>query len=260
VPASGAVTITDSGHTLAGAALNAKGEARLVLDLPAGDHSLSAVYSGDATHRASVSEVSPVHALTSGTPDFAITIAPATLSLTAGNTGQITASIAPVNSSALTAPMFVTLSCSGMPDESSCVFTPENIEIQPNGTAPVTSTMGIITQKASSLTYPKMRQDMRPGSSPVALAILLPGAFSLGGIAFALRRRAWLQRLSLVALLALVATLGATACNPRYDYLNHGPPINPATPSGTYTIDVTAQSSNGVTATTHFTTLALTVK
>ena len=259
-PATGAVTITDAGRTLAGAALNAKGEARLVLDLPAGDHSLSAVYSGDATHRASVSEVSPVHALTSGTPDFAITIAPATLSLTAGNTGQITASIAPVNSSALTAPMFVTLSCSGMPDESSCVFTPENIEIQPNGTAPVTSTMGIITQKASSLTYPKMRQDMRPGSSPVALAILLPGAFSLGGIAFALRRRAWLQRLSLVALLALVATLGATACNPRYDYLNHGPPINPATPSGTYTIDVTAQSSNGVTATTHFTTLALTVK
>jgi len=260
VPASGAVTITDSGHTLAGAALNAKGEARLVLDLPAGDHSLSAVYSGDATHRASVSEVSPVHALTSGTPDFGITIAPATLSLTAGSTGQITASIAPVNASALTAPMFVTLSCSGMPDESSCIFTPENIEILPNTTAAITSTMVVLTQQASSLTYPKMRQDTRPGSSPVALAILLPGALSLGGIAFALRRRAWLQRLSLLALVAVVATLGTTACNPRYDYLNHGPPINPATPSGTYTIDVTAQSSNGVTATTRFTTLALTVK
>ena len=60
-------------------------------------------------------------------------------------------------------------------------------------------------------------------------------------------------------LLALVASLGTTACNARYDYYNHGPPPNPATPSGTYTIDVTAQSTNGVTATTNYTTLALTV-
>lgn len=256
LPAAGAVTITDSGRTLASAALNAKGQARLVLDLPAGDHSLSAVYSGDATHRSSVSETSPVHALTSGTPDFGITIAPATLSLTAGNSGQITASIAPENASALTAPMFVTLSCSGLPDESSCVFTPENIEILPSATTALTSSMVVITQKASSLSYPKIR----PGSSPVTLALLLPGALSLGGIAFALRRRPWLQRLSLLALLALVTMLGTTACNPRYDYLNHGPPPNPATPSGTYTIDVTAQSSNGVTATTHTTSFALTVQ
>jgi hypothetical protein len=54
--------------------------------------------------------------------------------------------------------------------------------------------------------------------------------------------------------------LGATACNARYDYFNHGPPPNPATPAGTYTIDVSAQSSNGVTAITNTTTLALTVK
>jgi hypothetical protein len=75
-----------------------------------------------------------------------------------------------------------------------------------------------------------------------------------------LRRRAWLQRLSLLGLVALVAMLGATACNARYDYFNHGPPPNPATPAGTYTIDVSAQSSNGVTAITNTTTLALTVK
>jgi hypothetical protein len=270
-PATGAVTITDQGRTLASAALNAKGETQLALDLPGGDHSLSAVYSGDATHRASVSEASPVHALSSGTPDFAISVAPVSpatfpLTLTAGNTGAIAVTITPENNSSLTAPMFITLSCSGMPDESSCTFTPENVEILPTTLAsctagsqaancPPTSNMVVITQKASSLSYPKVR----PGSNPVALALLLPGAFSLGGIAFALRRRAWLQRLSLLALLAVVATLGTTACNPRYDYLNHGPPPNPATPSGTYTIDVTAQSSNGVTATTHTTSFTLTV-
>ena len=57
-----------------------------------------------------------------------------------------------------------------------------------------------------------------------------------------------------------VTMLGATACNARYDYYNHGPPTPPATPAGTYTVKVTAQSSNGVTAITNSTTLALTVQ
>jgi hypothetical protein len=70
----------------------------------------------------------------------------------------------------------------------------------------------------------------------------------------------WLNRLSLVALVGLVAMLGITACNPRYNYEHHGPPQNPATPPGTYTVNVIAQSSNGITATTHSTTIALTVQ
>ena len=44
--------------------------------------------------------------------------------------------------------------------------------------------------------------------------------------------------------------MGTTACDPRYYYENHGPPPVPATPSGNYTIIVTAQFSNGVTAIT----------
>jgi hypothetical protein len=54
--------------------------------------------------------------------------------------------------------------------------------------------------------------------------------------------------------------LGTTACNARYDYYHHGPPQNPATPTGNYSVTVTAQSSNGVTAITHSATLALTVQ
>jgi hypothetical protein len=54
--------------------------------------------------------------------------------------------------------------------------------------------------------------------------------------------------------------LGTTACNPRYYYYNHGPPTNQATPSGTFTITVTGQSSNGITAVTQNTTFALTVQ
>ena len=68
------------------------------------------------------------------------------------------------------------------------------------------------------------------------------------------------QPASLLALVALVTMLGTTACNPRYYYFNHGPPNNLPTPSGTYTVTVTGQSSNGITAITQSTTMVLTVK
>ena len=258
-PAAGAVTIRDGGRTLAGAALNKQGQATLVLALPAGDHSFKAVYAGDAGHRGSISESVHAIAQASTSPDFSVSVSPATLALTPGQSGTVTASITPVNSSALTAPMFVTLSCSGLPDQSSCSFNPENVEILPNAIAAIPSSMVILTQKQEGyLARPGF--SAHSGSSGIALAILLPGALCLGGLAWSVRRRPWLQRLALLALVALVSMLGTTACNARYGYYNHGPPINPATPAGTYTVNVTAQSSNGVTATTHNTTLAFTVQ
>jgi peptidoglycan/LPS O-acetylase OafA/YrhL len=153
--------------------------------------------------------------------------------------------------------MFVTLSCSGFPDQSSCAFTPENVEILPNTTAAIISSM-VVTTQAKSLASDT--PPAHPTSNPVAWAVLLPGTLGLAGLAFSSRRRRWLSRLSLVALVGLVTVLGATACAPRYNYFNHGPPHNLPTAPGTYTLLVTAQSSNGITATTHTTTFALTVK
>jgi hypothetical protein len=254
LPATGGVAISDHGIQLAGATLNAKGQAAIVVALPAGDHSLAATYAGDATHQPSVSQVAQVQAQVSGTPNFAVAASPATLSLTAGQAGTVTATITPQNNSSLSAPMFVTLSCSGLPDQSSCTFTPESLEILSTTTAPLTSSMVILTEAASSASL------AHPQSNSVAWAILFPGALGLGGLAWGFRRRPWLNRLSLLGLIALATMLGTTACNPRYSYEHHGPPPNPATPAGTYTINVTAQSSNGVTAITNSTTIALTVK
>ena len=64
----------------------------------------------------------------------------------------------------------------------------------------------------------------------------------------------------MLGLVGIVAMLGMTACSPLYTYRNHGPSPNLPTPTGTFTLLVTAQSSNGITATTHSTTLALTVQ
>lgn len=261
LPATGAVVIKDQGKPLAGIALDASGRATSVVDLPAGDHDLKAVYTGDAAHLTSVSQVTPVRALTSTTPDFTVTVAPASLTLTAGQSGSVITSITPVNAASLTAPMFVTISCAGLPDQSDCTFTPENIEILPNATAPITSTMVIATSAGISATAKAAPHRPVAGrrANPIAWAVLLPGALGLAGLAFGARRRRWLSRLSLLGLVALVGTLGTVACSPQYYYYNHGPSHNLPTPSGSYTVQVTAQSSNGITATTHSTTIALTV-
>lgn len=258
LPAKGAVVIEDGNTPLAGAALNVDGKAQVVVGLASGSHALRAVYQGDSSHQQSTSQLSAVSAQTTATPDFQISVSPASLTLTAGESGTVTASVTPVNAGSLTNPMFVTLSCSGFPDQSSCTFTPENVEVLQSATGPVTSSLAVITQAKNT-----RGMAVPPGTAnrnPVAWAILLPGSLGLAGLAFSARRRRWLSRLSLIALVGLVTVLGATACAPRYNYYNHGPPYNLPTQPGTYTLLVTAQSSNGITATTHSTTFALTVK
>ena len=268
-PVTGTVIIDDEFNSnliqLGSAALITDGVVTTRVSLVTGTHSLSANFIADSTNQASTSATVPVNV--TAECDFmpAVSdITPATNpmnTLTAGQSGSATVSVIPLPGFAatLTAPMFVTLSCSGLPDGATCGFTPENVEILSTTTGALTSTMVLQTYAASNV---KATPPSPPGnrSNPIAWALLLPGALGLGGLAFGARRRRWLYRLSLVALVGLVTMLGTTACNPRYNYLNHGPPPNQATPSGTYNILVTAQFSNGVTSATLPTTFALTVQ
>ena len=96
------------------------------------------------------------------------------------------------------------------------------------------------------------------GSSGTALAILVPGAAALFGLAFRMRKSG-LARLGMIALVALAVSFGMTACNARYYYFNHGPLPGKPTPAGTYQMKVTAQASDGITATTHSADFVLTV-
>jgi hypothetical protein len=272
LPAAGAVDIEDRGNTLAEVALDSAGQASTTVRLPGGAHALRAVYAGDETRQASSSPVSEAQGAASATPNFQVTLSPVSPSsfpmvVAQGISGTAVVTITPENNAALTAPMFVTLSCSGLPNQASCTFTPETIEIlantpascpagSPAASCPPISTMLLQTQSPNPVAQ---AAPVRKGS-PVAWAFLLPGALGLGGLAWGTRRRAWLSRLSLLALLGLVATLGATGCSPLYRYYQHGPGSNPPTPAGTYNVTVTAQSSNGVTAITNSTTMVLTVQ
>ena len=96
-------------------------------------------------------------------------------------------------------------------------------------------------------------------ASTITWALLIPGVLGFGGLAWGTRRKLYLSRVALIALLAVMASIGLSGCNPLYDYKKHGPDTNLATPSGSYTITVTGQASNGLTTTTASTTIALVV-
>ena len=271
-PANGVVNFEENGRILGQSLLNAQGQATAAFSLPAGEHNLQAVYNGSATLQPSVATQAVTPQVTAVTPSFQLSLTPVSpsslpMKLTAGQTGSLTVTVTPVNNSVLTGPMFVTLSCSGLPSLSSCAFTPENVEItsttptscasgSPASACPPTSLMTITTQApVTAGSAASVRRD-----STVSWALLLPGILGLGGIAWGARRRRWLQRLSLVALLGIVTVLGATGCNPLYYYYNHGPILAPGTPTGNYTVTITAQTSNGVTSTATTTTMVLTVQ
>jgi hypothetical protein len=265
----GTVTLKDTATTtpvtLGSQTINGTGQASFSLALANGTHTLVATYSGNATYQGS-SSVSVSQTISSQCgASFAVTVSGMSPSntLTAGQQGTATVTVTPLPSflaSLGSAPAFITVSCSGLPNQASCVFSPEDLEILPGQSQGVTSTMVLQTEAAG--TAGKAAPGTRPGrpSAPVAWAVLLPGILGLGGLAWGARRRSWLNKLALIALVALVATLGTTGCNPHYYYYNHGPPTNPATPAGSYNVTVTGQSSNGITAITQNTSFALTVQ
>jgi hypothetical protein len=242
------------------------GQASFTFALSSGPHTLIATYSGDSTYQESTSLL-PASANISSQCDSAFVVTMSSLSpsstLTAGEQGTATVTVTPLPTfveAMGSTPAFISVSCSGLPEQASCNFTPQNLEILPGQNQGVTSQMSFQTQAATTSMRAVPPAGQGHGSSPIAWAFLLPGALGLGGLAWGARRRRWLQRLVLMALVGLVMTLGATACSPLYSYYHHGPPPPAATPAGTYTIVLTGQSNNGVTAITDSTNFTVTVQ
>jgi hypothetical protein len=260
---------TEQPAQIASAVLDISGQATVSLYLADGPHSLTASYTANPTNP-STSLPATVTISSQCSSSFVVTVSgitpPSTsgaMTLTAGQAGTANVTVTPsqeyvTSLGASGTPGFVTVSCSGIPSLSACTFTPEVLEILPGQDAGVVSSMLIQTESHTVRAVPPPQ----PGhqSSPIAWAVLLPGMLGLGGLAWGTRRRSWLRRLSLLLLVGLVTTLGTTGCNPQY-YYYHYPPNNPtSTPTGTFNVIVTGQSSNGVTAVTNSTNMVLTVQ
>jgi hypothetical protein len=239
-----------------GSAAVENGVAALKVDnLPPATGSITAVYHGSASYSSSSAAVSAHPDASSTLPDFSISANPTSLSLSPGAYGTVVLTITPVNGFA----EMVTLSCSGNPAASTCVFSPTTLT--PLNGAAATSTLQIQTQAASGTNGALQRPDLFSGSRHIAYAVVLPGILALAGLG-AVRRRSGLAGLRILGMVALLiaSTAGLSSCAARYNYLNKPPAANPGIYPGTYTITVAAYANNGSSVTSHTLNLTLTVK
>jgi hypothetical protein len=241
-----------------GSAVVENGAATLTVDsLPAAANSITAVYQGSESYASSSAAVTAqANAAAPSVPDFTVTASPSSLTVSPGGFGTTVISITPINGFS----EMVTLSCSGNPAASTCVFSPTTVT--PVKGAVATSTLQVQTQGPAGKTALLVHPAAQPPNSlgHVAYALILPGMLALFGLGALRKRSGWagLRALGFVALLA-ASSFGLSACNVRYDYLNKPPAANPGIAAGTYTLTLAAYGNDGTSVTSHTINLTLTV-
>jgi Bacterial Ig-like domain (group 3) len=251
---SGTVTFESAKGSI-GSAVVENGTATVKVDnLPPATGSVTAVYSGDESHSSSSAAVSLQADATSTLPDFSVTANPTSLTVSPGGYATTVLTITPLNGFA----DMVTLSCSGIPAASTCVFSPTTVT--PLNGAVATSSLQIQTQGPAGQTSAVPPPGFSSTAGHIAYAVVLPGMLALAGLG-ALRRRSGLAGLRALGFVALLAAsgMGLSSCAARYNYLNKPPASNPGIGAGTYNLTVAAYANNGTAVTSHTLNLTLTV-
>jgi hypothetical protein len=223
-----------------------------------GVHQVVASYSGDLNYASSTSNIlteQGVNPPPPPSPTFTLTANPSILSIVAGMTGTATLSVTPQNgfNSA------VTFSCSGLPANSTCSFSPSSVTPS-NGSVTTTFTMATNVQTAAN------QIPLRTWRSAAISFGLLFGFVPFVGMGFTRRGRRlsfnggrYRMLLFFAGTAALAATLvlgcsgsnGGTSSTPP-------PPVTHITPAGTSNVTVNAISS-GSSGTSVTTVLSVTV-
>jgi hypothetical protein len=219
--------------------LNSEGNTSIqTVFFDAGTHTISATYGADFSFNSSMSMQNPNPSLQSVTftiqPGFFTSLvgSPAVVINSAGLSGSI-----PLNvyaSTGFSAP--VSFSCSGLPAESTCTFSPTSITGTGQTTLVVSTTAPHVTQLLDRRQFYLARW-------------LSGGSFALAGFFLLGSPRGRRRNLPfLLTLLALVVTL--PACGGGSSSSHHQQ--DPGTPSGSYTVRVTATASGAPTQTSSF--------
>jgi hypothetical protein len=188
--------------------------------LPTGANTITAQYAGDANFTASTS--APITVNVAADFDFTPTTAPITV--TRGSSGTTTFTIAGHTGYNSTI-NFGSNSCLGLPAESSCSFAPASVV----GSGSTVLTIKTTAPKTASLTPLNF---WGAASGGIFTALFLLGASK--------RRRRWNAVLSLVLFASLTTMVGCGGGG------SNGPPPDPGTPLGTFTVTVKAVDSLGV--------------
>ncbi len=246
--ASGVAAFTN-GAAFGGTASVAAGTGTLTTTvLPVGTNVVAATYNGIYKTSTSAAPVT----VTVVTPSFAVTPTTGTLTVAPGSTaGPDTLTVTSSNgfvTAGVTA-VALTYSCSGLPSESACVFSPSG------ATTAATLTVSITTTAPTS---GQLRKPLDRGNR-ILYAIVLPGLF---GVIFTLgsskttvskKRAARVVRLLSFIVVLGFSTMWLASCGGSSGGGGGG---NPGTPAGTYPITI-----NSTTGTTQGTagTITLTV-
>ena len=216
------------------------GSAQLTLpgNLPLGPHTVSVFYSGDNTYDFSTSAV---QTFTVVVPDFTMT--PASINSTVSNLGPGPSTYLFTLTPNTSLSFAVSFSCSGLPKNSTCAFSPAAITF--DGSKPLTTTLTLILDTGVPGVY--KAGVTRPISRTNVME--LAGLLCLGlPLAFARRRSRLVRLAAMLFLVGLVTTLNG--CGHGYTDLAG------ITPPGTYTVTVNAISPYE----THTSTITLTVQ
>jgi hypothetical protein len=236
-----------SGQTDLGSALvDSDGKASLQTDLlPAGSHPVVAIFQGQTPYLNSTSNAELVQANVSTAAGFTVAATPTSLSTAVGGFVNSNVTVTPVNGFNA----YVTLSCSGLPINTTCSFTPVNVlaACTTGATGAQTCTPGASVMQIQTQTPSPTKTAHNSDGGLRCFAFVFPLLFGLAGLS-ARNRRAW-RNLAL-GMLAFAGVMGMTACSQRYNYLNHGPPPNPGTPIGSYTVTIQSSASIGSATTT----------
>jgi Bacterial Ig-like domain (group 3)/FG-GAP-like repeat len=217
----GTVTFLDGAATLGTGTLNASGVATYSSNaLAVGAHSITAQYGGDSNFAASTSAAVTVTVQAAVPPSFKLGASPASLSITAGQSGTTTVSVTP--SGGFAQP--VTFACSGLPSEAACTFAPAKVT---PGASAVTTTLTITTTAAqASVVRSGVTGLLALGS---VLLLVMPGTRRV------VRCSRWF---------GLVIALTLIGCGGSGSSGSGSTTSNPGTPSGTSTVTITATSGS----------------
>lgn len=247
----GLVNFRSGALDLGSAILDGDGDASLTTNnLAAGSHQVVAVYQGGGSFAGSISASALVKANATTAAGFTVTANPTTLSVPAGQFVTSDVTITPVNGF----DAYVSLSCSGLPTGATCTFTPTNVLASCTGSgssATCTPGASVLQIQTTGTSGPQTKNGPGSRSKIPIHALVLPFFLALFGLACLTRRTdpVFRNRFLLVTVV-LSITLAITACNERYNYLNHGPPTATGTAIGTYTITIDSSSSTGSEVTT----------
>jgi hypothetical protein len=212
---------------------------------PAWAKTITAVYHGDTSYAASSGSTDVVSDQASTLPGFTVTASPSSFTVTPGQYQTVNLTITSQNGFSAQ----VNLSCSGNPALSTCTFNPTIATPPANGT--ILSSLQVTTEAGSGVLSSRAAPlgHSGPGRSGTLYAVVIPGLLALAGMGAIRRRNFGALRALGVLMLFGAGALGLTACNPRYSYEHYQPSPNYGTAPGTYTVVVSAYSTNGTAIT-----------